>query len=96
MEKNDTKFRKTIAVEKRLVVALSRLSTGSSYRTISKIFVIEKSIISIITVIAAFPFGQLSILETFSVLHLSISLVTLFVLSINSGEAHSLYVRCGT
>ena len=37
------KFRKAIAVEKRLAVALWRLSTGNSYWKISKVFGIEKS-----------------------------------------------------
>ena len=41
-KKSDTKFRKLIVFEKLLAVALSRLLTGNSYRTISKVFGIEK------------------------------------------------------
>ena len=36
--KSDTKFGKVIVVEKPLAVASSRLLTGSSYQTISKVF----------------------------------------------------------
>ena len=38
MEKQNTFFRKAIPLEKRVAVALWRLATGSSYRSISKVF----------------------------------------------------------
>ena len=39
----DTKFRKAVAVEKRLAITIWRLATGNSYRSISKVFGIGKS-----------------------------------------------------
>ena len=38
MEKQNTFFRKAIPMEKRVAVALWRLATGSTYRSISKVF----------------------------------------------------------
>ena len=43
MAKADTVFRKAVPIEKRVGVALWRLSTGNSFRTISKVFGIGKS-----------------------------------------------------
>ena len=43
MQKQNTTFRNSIKIEKRVSVALWRLSTGNSYRTISKVFGIAKS-----------------------------------------------------
>ena len=43
LEKQDTQLRKAIPVEKRVAVALWRLSTGNSFRTVSKTFAIGKS-----------------------------------------------------
>ena len=43
MAKADTVFRKAVPIEKRLGVGLWRLSTGNSFRTISKAFAIGKS-----------------------------------------------------
>ena len=43
LSKVDTAFRKAVPIEKRVAVALWRLSTGNSYRTISKVFGIGKS-----------------------------------------------------
>ena len=41
--KRDTQFRKAIPVEKRMAIALWRMATGNSYRTIREIFVVAKS-----------------------------------------------------
>ena len=49
MEKNDTVFRQAVAVEKRVAVALWRLSTGKPYRTVSKVFGIAKSTVVLVT-----------------------------------------------
>ena len=38
MAKADTVFRKAVPIEKRVEVGLWRLSTGNSFRTISKVF----------------------------------------------------------
>ena len=46
--KSDTKFRKVI-VEKPLAVASSRLLTGSSYQTISKVFGIRNQPLQLFT-----------------------------------------------
>ena len=43
MAKADTVFRKAVPIEKRVGVGLWRLSTGTSFRTISKVFGIGKS-----------------------------------------------------
>ena len=43
MAKADTVFRKAAPIEKRVGVGLWRLSTGNSFRTISKVFCIGKS-----------------------------------------------------
>ena len=45
MAKADPVFRKAVPIEKRAGVGLRRLSTGSSFRTISKVFGIGKSIV---------------------------------------------------
>lgn len=42
--KRDTQFRKAIPVEKRMAIALWRVATGNSYRTIREIFVVAKSL----------------------------------------------------
>ena len=41
--KRDTQFRRTIAVEKRFAIAIWRLSTGNSFRSIAKVFTVGKS-----------------------------------------------------
>ena len=43
MEKRDTNFRKAIPIEKRVAIALWRLSTGNSFRTTSVTFAVGKS-----------------------------------------------------
>ena len=43
LSKKDTKFKKSISAQKRVAIALWRLSTGNSFRTIAKTFVVEKS-----------------------------------------------------
>ena len=43
LSKEDTKFRKSIPVQKRVTIALWRLPTGNSFRTIAKTFVAGKS-----------------------------------------------------
>ena len=43
MEKRDTNFRKAIPLEKRVAIALWRLSSGNSFRTTSIIFAVGKS-----------------------------------------------------
>ena len=47
-KKSDTKLRKAIAVEKSLDEVSSRVSIRNSYRTISKVFAIDKSTITTI------------------------------------------------
>ena len=43
LEKHRTNFRQSICIQKRVAVAIWRLSTGNSYRTISKVFGIGKA-----------------------------------------------------
>ena len=43
MRKEDTYFRKTISIQKRVACALWRLSTGNSYRVVSNVFGVVKS-----------------------------------------------------
>ena len=43
LSKEDTKFRKSIPVQKRVAIALWRLSTGNSFRAIAKTFAVGKS-----------------------------------------------------
>ena len=43
MQRSDTKFRKAIAIEKRVAIALWRLSTGSSFRSTAPVFGVGKS-----------------------------------------------------
>ena len=43
LEKQDTQLRKAVPIEKRVAVAIWRLSTGNSFRTIAKTFAIGKS-----------------------------------------------------
>ena len=43
MEKRDTRFRRAIPIEKRVAIAIWRLSTGNSFRTVSKTFAVGKS-----------------------------------------------------
>ena len=43
IEKQNTVFRRAISIEKRIAVAIWRLSTGNSYRTASKVFGVAKS-----------------------------------------------------
>ena len=50
MSKKDTTFRRAVAVEKRVAVAIWRLSTGNSYRTASKVFGIAKSTVIKVTI----------------------------------------------
>ena len=38
LQRLDTRFRKAIKVEKRLDIGIWRLSTGNSYRSVSKVF----------------------------------------------------------
>ena len=54
--KSYTKFRKTIAVEKPLAVVSTRLSTGNSHRTFSKVF--ESVTQPFQLLLAASSFGQ--------------------------------------
>ena len=49
MSKKDTTFRKAVTVEKRVAVAIWRLSTGNSYRTASKVLGIAKSTVIKVT-----------------------------------------------
>ena len=46
MRKEDTYFRKTISIQKRVACALWRLSTENSYRVVSKVFGVGRSTIS--------------------------------------------------
>ena len=41
--KRDTQFRRAIAVEKRVAIGIWRLSTGNSFTSIAKVFVVGKS-----------------------------------------------------
>ena len=43
LEKRDTQFRRAIPIEKRVAIALWRLSTGNSFRTVAKTFAVGKS-----------------------------------------------------
>ena len=43
LEKRDTQFRRAIPIEKRVAIALWRLSTGNLFRTVAKTFVACKS-----------------------------------------------------
>ena len=49
IEKHSTTFRDAIKVEKRVAVGIWRLATGNSYRTVSKVFGIDKSTVIKIT-----------------------------------------------
>ena len=44
LQRLDTRFRKATKVEKRLAIVIWRLSTGNSYRSVSKVFGVGKSI----------------------------------------------------
>ena len=44
ISKNDTNFRVAITPAKRVAIAVWRLSTGNSYRTVSKVFGVSKSV----------------------------------------------------
>ena len=46
MRKEDTYFRKTISIQKRVPCALWQLSTGNSYRVVSKVFGVGRSTVS--------------------------------------------------
>ena len=82
--KSYAKFRKTIAVEKPLAVASTRLSTGNSHRTFSKVFESVNQPFQLL--LAASSFGQFSLLKTLLVLKLSFSQVELSILPENFGE----------
>ena len=41
--KRDTQFHRAIAVEKRVAIAIWRLSMGNSFRSIAKVFAVGKS-----------------------------------------------------
>ena len=43
LEKRDIQFRRAIPIEKRVAIALWRLSTGNLFRTVAKTFVVGKS-----------------------------------------------------
>ena len=43
LEKRDIQFRRAIPIEKRVAIALWRLSTGNLLRTVAKTFVVGKS-----------------------------------------------------
>ena len=49
LQKQDTNFRKSIPIEKRVAIAIWRISTGNSFRTVSKTFAVGKSTSVIIT-----------------------------------------------
>ena len=49
LEKRDAQFRRAIPIEKRVAVALWRLSTGNSFRTVAKTFAVGKSTAVLIT-----------------------------------------------
>ena len=42
LKKRDTQFRRAIPIEKRVAIALWRLSTGNSFRTVAKTFAVGK------------------------------------------------------
>ena len=44
LEKQDTRFREVIPIKKRIAIALCRLATGNSYRSLSKTFAVGKSV----------------------------------------------------
>ena len=48
IQRRDTNFRKCVATEKGVAIAVWRLATGNSYRTISKVFGVGKSTIILI------------------------------------------------
>ena len=52
MQRQDTRFRKAIKIEKRLAIVIWRLSTGNTYSSVSKVFGVGKS-----TVIKIFQNG---------------------------------------
>ena len=56
MKKEDTYFRKTISIQKRVACALWRLSTGNLYRFISKVFGVGRSTVS--QIVKEFSFGK--------------------------------------
>ena len=43
LEKQDTRFRKAVVIEKRVVIALLNLATANSYNSVSKTFAVGKS-----------------------------------------------------
>ena len=43
LEKQDTRFHEAVPIEKRVAIALWRLATGNSYRSVSKTFAVGKS-----------------------------------------------------
>ena len=43
LEKQDIRFRETVPIEKRVTIALWRLPTGNSYRSVSKTCAVGKS-----------------------------------------------------
>ena len=43
LKRRDTQFRRAIPIEKRVAIALWRLSTGNSFRTVAKTFAVGKS-----------------------------------------------------
>ena len=43
LEKRDAQFRRAILIEKRVAIALWRLLTGNSFRTVAKTFAVGKS-----------------------------------------------------
>ncbi len=49
MERNDTIMRKAVSVEKRVVLTLWFLSTGSDYRTIGHLFGVSKATVCVAT-----------------------------------------------
>ena len=49
LEKQDTQFCEAVPIEKRVAIALWRLATGNSYRSVSKTFAVGKSIAVSIT-----------------------------------------------
>ena len=46
MRKEETYFRKTISIQKRVACVLWQLSTGNSYRVVSKVFGVGRSTVS--------------------------------------------------
>ena len=49
LEKQGTLFREAVPMQKRVAIALWRLATGNSYRSVSKTFAVEKSTAASIT-----------------------------------------------